>query len=101
MIKTDESTSQFEKGFVGSTEFLPANAEPARAIGPGEEPFHYPVPRLFGGFQTVSQSRFEWMLFEGLQVPLMVVRVQGSMEFVAARVELSIPIFVQIAVLLT
>src|SRR5438876_11700996 len=56
-MKTNEGTSQLEKGFVRSRELLPTDQEPARTIEPGEQSLNDPSSWLFGHFQ-----RYRWRI---------------------------------------
>src|ERR1051326_1956544 len=89
-MKTNERTGQLEKRLVRSTELLPTDQEPARAIEPREEPLHDPTPGLFGRLQTAGRLRFGWMLLEGFPIPRMVFGIQPRMRFIATFIEVSV-----------
>ncbi len=89
-MKTNDSTSQLEKGFVGNAELFPANEQSAPPIEPGEESFNDPSSRLFGFFQVVRGKLLLGSLLEGVLIPSMVAWVQTNMRFIATFIPLAV-----------
>ncbi len=85
-MKTKKHTGQLEKCLIRSTELLPADQEPSRAIEPGEETLDHPTSGLLGGFQVIGGLFQQWVVLERLPIPSMVVRIQTRMRFIAAFV---------------
>ena len=82
-MKTNESTSQLQKGLIGFTKLFPAYQQAPPAIEPGEKSLDDPSPRSFAASKLLASSC-------GKLIPLVVLRIEADVWLIASLIELTV-----------